>query len=122
MAVATAVDRTLSALADPTRRAVVELLGEQPRRAGEVAAALGASRPALSRHLRVLRETGLVEEHAPPEDARARVLQLRRQPLADLRGWLEELERFWAGQLESFQAHVAAAGPRPPPRQGRRRR
>ncbi len=122
MAAATALDRTLVALADPTRRAVVELLRQQPRRAGEGAEALGPSRPALSRHLRLLRETGLVEEEAPPEDARARVLSLRREPLAELRGWRAELERFWAGQLQGFQAHVAAAGPGPAPRPRRRRR
>jgi DNA-binding transcriptional ArsR family regulator len=116
-----ALDRTLTALADPTRRAVVDLLRERPRRAGELAEALGASRPALSRHLRLLRENGLVEGHAPPEDARARVLQLRPGPLAELRGWLEELERFWAGQLQSFQAHVQAAGPGPASRRRRRR-
>ena len=57
------VDQTLAALADPTRRAVIGLLREQPRRSGELAAALSISRPAMSRHLRVLRKARLVSEH-----------------------------------------------------------
>lgn len=110
---AAALDRTLQALADPTRRGVVELLRGQPRRAGELAAALAASPPALSRHLRVLRETGLVEEEPLPGDARVRLLRLCPQPFAELRGWLEELESFWSDQLASFKAHAEAAGPVP---------
>jgi DNA-binding transcriptional ArsR family regulator len=105
-----ALDRTLAALADPTRRAVLELLRGQPRRAGELAEALGKSPPALSRHLRLLRQTGLVEERSPPGDARGRLLRLRPEPLAELRDWLEELERFWVDQLASFKAHAEADG------------
>jgi DNA-binding transcriptional ArsR family regulator len=68
------VDRVLAALADPRRRRVVELLRERPRRAGELAAALGLTPPALSRHLRTLRRNGLIEESHPGFDARARLL------------------------------------------------
>ncbi|MBI5067864.1 MAG: winged helix-turn-helix transcriptional regulator [Deltaproteobacteria bacterium] len=110
---AAALDRTLQALADPTRRGVVELLRGRPRRAGELASALRTSPPALSRHLRLLRQTGLVEEEPLPGDARVRVLRLRPEPLAELRAWLEEVERFWAVQLASFKAHAEAAGPAP---------
>ena len=119
---ATALDRTLRALADPTRRGVVELLRGEPRRAGELAAALGASPPALSRHLRLLRETGLVEEAPRVGDGRVRLLRLCPGPFAELRGWLEELERFWADQLASFQGHVEAEEAKPGPRRARRRR
>jgi DNA-binding transcriptional ArsR family regulator len=104
------VDRTLSALADPTRRGVVYLLLSQPRRAGEIAEAIGMTRPAMSRHLRVLRQAGLVEEESPMEDARARVYRIRREPFAELRGWLDELEGFWTEQLHAFKAHVEAKG------------
>ena len=99
--------RTLSALADPTRRRVVELLRERPRRAGELASAFGASAPAMSRHLRVLRTRGLVEEEGVDGDARVRLYRLRREPFDALSLWLRELESFWSDQLESFGAHVA---------------
>ncbi len=100
------LDPVLAALADPTRRGAVELLRSQPRRSGELAQLLGVSAPALSRHLRVLREAGLVEEdHAGP-DLRVRTYRLRPEPFRALRGWLEEVERFWTLELESFQEHV----------------
>ncbi len=100
------LDATFSALSDPTRRAVVDLLRRRPRSAGELAAALEKSPPAMSRHLRVLRECGLVAEERVDDDARVRVLRLRPEPFDDLRRWLDEVERFWTGQLESFKAHV----------------
>jgi len=96
----------LLALADPTRRGVVELLRDGPRRAGEIANALEVQKPALTRHLRLLRESGLVREDGLAEDARVRVYRLEREPLAALRGWLEELEAFWSTQLDGFKAHA----------------
>jgi DNA-binding transcriptional ArsR family regulator len=102
----TEVDATLFALADRNRRAVVDLLKRQPRRAGEIAAALSLTPPALSRHLRVLRRSGLIQEEGVEEDARVRIYQLRKQPFDQLRGWLEEVESFWSGQLDSFREHV----------------
>jgi DNA-binding transcriptional ArsR family regulator len=103
MAVAYDVDRTLSALADPTRRRVVDLLRERPRRAGEIAQTFGMSRPAMSRHLRVLRTHGLVEEQRDAGDARARVYQLRPEPIDELSNWIGNVQRFWDDQLESFR-------------------
>lgn len=107
------LDATFAALADPTRRAVIDLLRRQPRRAGELAEALGMSAPAMSRHLRVLRECGLVEEERPDEDARVRLLRLRPEPFDGLRHWLDEVEQFWAGQLEAFRAHAERRQPLP---------
>ena len=100
------VDRTLAALAEPTRRAVVHLLRKKPRRAGELAEALSMSAPALSRHLRVLRKTGLIAEDDQEDDARVRVYRLRREPFSELREWLDEVEEFWGAQLESFKEHA----------------
>jgi DNA-binding transcriptional ArsR family regulator len=97
------LDSTLAALADPTRRRVVDLLRERPRRAGELAAAARTSAPAMSRHLRVLRTSGLVEAELLDEDARARVYRLRPERLRALQTWLDT---FWAGQLDSFRRHV----------------
>jgi DNA-binding transcriptional ArsR family regulator len=103
------LDATFGALADPTRRGVVELLRKQPRRASDLADALDASRPAMSRHLRVLRTSGLVEttdDDANDADARERIYRLRKAPFEQLRDWLEQTERFWGVQLDSFKAHV----------------
>lgn len=115
------LDRTLAALADPTRRRVVELLRERPRRAGELAAAFRTSAPAMSRHLRVLRTRGLVVEERVDDDARVRVYRLRRERFDALQGWLGELQSFWSDQLDAFGAHVArrqAARPRVSARKG----
>jgi DNA-binding transcriptional ArsR family regulator len=100
------VDATLAALADPHRRRAVELLGERPHRAGELAALLGLPAPAMSRHLRVLKQGGLVEETHPEFDARVRVYTLKNGAMADLKSWLASTERLWTEQLSSFKAHV----------------
>lgn len=102
----TEVDRALTALADPTRRGVVDLLRKKPRRAGEIAAALDTSAPAMSRHLRVLRASGLVEEAPDEADARARVYRLRHEPFTALRRWLDDVERFWSLELDAFKEYA----------------
>jgi DNA-binding transcriptional ArsR family regulator len=104
--VAADLDRTLAALADPTRRAIVERLRSKPQRPSEVAEALSMSRPAMSRHLRVLRRAGLIAQEALEEDARARLIQLRTEPLSRLRTWVEDVESMWNDQLQSFKAHA----------------
>lgn len=85
------IDHILAALADPTRRRMVDLLRDGPMRAGELAAAFDISAPAVSRHLRILRETELIEEDEAGEDRRLRVYRLRAAPFADLQLWLEEV-------------------------------
>lgn len=100
------VDRTLAALADPHRRLAIELLGQRPRRAGELAEALQLPAPAMSRHLRALRQSGLVVETHPPYDARVRIYALKDGAMADLKHWLAETERLWSEQLAAFKTHV----------------
>ena len=107
---AAALDAAFAALADPTRRGVVQLLRRGPRSAGELAQALDMSPPAMSRHLRLLRESGLVEDERGA-DARVRVFRLRPEPFSALRGWLDEVESFWADQLASFAAHAQRTRP-----------
>ena len=104
-----ALDQTFTALADPTRRGVIDLLRKEPRRASDLADALGASRPAMSKHLRILRASGLVasSELAGDDDARVRVYSLKPEKFGELRDWLDQVERFWAIQLDGFAAHVA---------------
>jgi DNA-binding transcriptional ArsR family regulator len=109
--VSEALDRTLAALADPHRRRAVDLLRERPHRAGELAESLGLSAPAMSRHLRALRQSGLVEESHPAFDARVRVYRLQPGPMAELKAWLEAAEDHWAEQLEALKAHVESKRP-----------
>jgi DNA-binding transcriptional ArsR family regulator len=104
------LDRTLAALADPHRRRVVEMLHEEPMRAGRLAAELGLAPPAMSRHLRVLRANGLVEESHPDEDARVRIYRLQPVAFAPLTAWLEGMQAAWSEQLEAFRVHVEGTG------------
>ena len=106
------LDAGFLALADGNRRAVIDLLKKQPRRAGEIAAALDLTPPALSRHLRVLRQSGLIREEGIEQDARVRIYRLRKRPFDQLRGWLEEVESFWTGELAAFKEHVERTKPR----------
>lgn len=99
-------DLAFPALADETRRAIVELLAERPRAAGEIAAAFPVSVPAISRHLRVLREGGIVEEHRLQADGRVRVYRLRPQPLRDMGAWLSRMDEFVRTQLDAFRQFV----------------
>lgn len=100
------LDTVLAALADPQRRRIVDLLSEKPRPAGALAAQVGISAPAMSRHLRTLREAGLVDERHDGLDARVRVYSLRPEPMADLRNWLDETEALWSRQLLALKAHI----------------
>ena len=94
---------TFSALADPTRRAVLELLrrGRQP--AGEIARAFPISRPAISKHLRLLRRAHLVEER---REGRHRLYQLNPEPLRAVDKWLEQYRMFWHTSLANLKTFV----------------
>ena len=100
------IDKTFAALADPHRRHAVELLGERPRRAGELAEALGLPAPAMSRHLRQLKQSGLIEETHPEFDARVRIDALKDGAMTELKRWLADTEAMWTAQLASFKVHV----------------
>lgn len=100
------LDAVLSALADPHRRRVVDVLRAGPQNAGELSKIIGLSAPAMSRHLRLLKECGVVGETHPEYDARVRVYSLKTGPLAALKAWLETTEQMWADQLGSFKKHL----------------
>src|ERR1700760_3817507 len=102
----------LRALADPARLRVVELLSAAPRRAGELADDLGLSPPAMSKHLRVLLDAGIVADERRPEDARVRVFRLRQESVVAVRAWLDQIQAHWDEQLGSFKAHVERKGRR----------
>jgi DNA-binding transcriptional ArsR family regulator len=113
---ASALDDTLIALADPVRRSIVELLKVRPRRAGELATLLELNAPVMSKHLKILRGSSLVEEERPPDDARARVYRLRPERLEELKDWLNDVGAFWSDQLASFKAAAETAAKRAPAR------
>ena len=100
----------LVALADATRGQIVEMLSARPHTAGEIHRAFPIAAPAVSRHLRVLRDAGLVEEQRPQEDRRVRVYSLRAEPIEELAGWLDAVSRGWQVQPESFKDYVALRG------------
>ena len=94
------------ALADPTRRKVVQLLGSRPHRASELAAATGKSAPALSRHLKLLLSAGIVQDERVAADARVRVFKLRPESLVAVQAFLDQLQAEWRVQLRSFKRHA----------------
>ena len=94
---------TWSALADPNRRAAIELLRERPRPVGELVKALGLTQPGMSKHLRVLREVGLVQVR---QDAQRRVYAPDPGPLAELDAWLAPYRRLWTERLDALERHL----------------
>ena len=101
----------LAILAEPTRRRILDLLLEAPRSVGELVKALEATQPTTSKHLRVLREAGLVHVHP---DAQRRVYALAPQRLAELDAWLAPYRRLWEGRLDALEAHLDANPDRSP--------
>jgi DNA-binding transcriptional ArsR family regulator len=101
------LDRLLAVLADPTRRAIVDMLSVSPRRAGEIHAAFPLANPAISRHLRVLREAGVIVERRVAADGRIRVYELAPTALTELAMWLDNVLRPGQSQLEAFRDYVA---------------
>ena len=95
------------AVAEPTRRQILELLRERERPVGELVRHLKISQPGVSKHLRVLRDAGLVRVR--PE-GRRRLYGLRAEPLAELDAWLSPYRKFWRGRLAALHRHLASDG------------
>ena len=95
--------RAIEAIADPTRRRIVELLADGERSAGEIAAQFDTSRPGVSRHLRVLREHGLVHVRG---DGQRRIYSLDAAPLAELDSWLAHYRGFWTNRLDALDTEI----------------
>jgi DNA-binding transcriptional ArsR family regulator len=95
--------KTLVVLAEPTRRRIVELLAEGERSAGEIAAEFPTSRPGVSRHLRVLRESGLVRARG---EGQRRLYSLDPGPLAELDEWLQRYRSFWTNRLDALDTEI----------------
>lgn len=99
------MDDVWAVLADPIRREMVAQLAERERSAGELGAAFAVSQPAISRHLRVLREAGLVTVRS---EGQRRLYQLNPAPLAEIDAWLTHYRQFWTARLDALEARVAA--------------
>ncbi len=91
------------ALAEPTRRRILDLLLDHDRSAGEVVAALGLAQPTVSQHLKVLRDAGLVTVR--PE-ANRRIYRIRPEPLRELEAWLAPYRALWADRLDALERHL----------------
>jgi len=98
------MDAVLQALSDPSRRTMLEVLKERPATVGELADLLPIARPGVSRHLRVLREAGLVEVE---QRAQWRIYRLRAEPMAEVDAWLEEYRALWEQRLGALHTEVA---------------
>ena len=98
------MEAAFSALADDSRRTMVETLAAGPATAGELAALLPIARPGVSRHLRVLREAGLVDVR---QDAQRRIYSLRPQPLAEINQWLDRYLTLWDQRLDALHTEIA---------------
>jgi DNA-binding transcriptional ArsR family regulator len=98
------MDAVLHALADESRRTVLEILRSRPASAGELAEALPIARPGVSRHLRVLREAGLVDVR---QEAQRRIYSLRPEALMEVDEWLEGYRTLWRSRLDALQTEIA---------------
>ena len=98
------MEAVLRALADESRRTMLDALAQGPATAGELAGMLPIARPGVSRHLRVLREAGLVEVR---QDAQRRVYSLRPQPLAEVDDWLGRYRALWEQRLDALHTEIA---------------
>jgi DNA-binding transcriptional ArsR family regulator len=97
--------QTFDVLAEPRRRTILDLLREGERSVGELVDALGLSQPAVSKHLRVLREAGLVNVRIA---AQRRCYQLRPEPLAEVDAWLAPYRHFWSDRLDALERRLDA--------------
>ena len=97
------MEAIFTVLADPSRRRMLDLLRTRERTVNELVDLLGMSQPSVSKHLRVLREAGLVEVR---QDAQRRWYQLRAQPLADIEAWLAPYREFWSSRLDALAQHL----------------
>ena len=98
------MEAVLHAVADPSRRTVLEILRQHPATAGELAAALPIARPGVSRHLRVLREAGLVDVR---QESQRRIYTLRPEPLAEVDEWLDGYRALWQNRLDALHTEIA---------------
>jgi DNA-binding transcriptional ArsR family regulator len=94
---------TFELVADPTRRTILDLLRERERSVGDLVERIGLSQPGVSKHLRALREAGLVGVR---RDAQRRLYRLEPEQLSEIDGWIRPYREFWAGRLDALEQHL----------------
>jgi len=97
------MESTFTIIAEPNRRAILGFLAQSERSVGEIEQQLGMSQPSVSKHLRVLREAGLVESRI---DAQRRLYRVCPEPLMEVDAWLEQFRRYWSGQVDALERHL----------------
>jgi DNA-binding transcriptional ArsR family regulator len=112
------VSVTFEVLAEPNRRRILDLLREDERSVSDLVAELAVSQPAVSKHLRVLREAGLVQVRG---DAQRRLYRIDPGPLREIDEWLAPYRDRWSASLDSLEQHLAEIDPEPTPERPRRR-
>lgn len=113
------MESAFAVIAEPSRRAILSLLASSERSVGEIEERLRMPQPSVSKHLRVLRDSGLVESRV---DAQRRLYRLRPEPLMEVDAWLDPFRRFWSAHVDALERHLDRMhGPPPRKRKGRRR-
>jgi DNA-binding transcriptional ArsR family regulator len=113
------VEPAFAIIAEPNRRAILTLLAASERSVGEIERRLQMTQPTVSKHLRVLRDAGLVESTV---DAQRRVYRVTAAPLQEVAEWLEPFRRFWSGHLDALERHLDRIDPPKPRRNPGRRK
>ena len=97
------MDSVFEIIAEPNRRAILSLLGSSQQSVGEIERQLHMSQPAVSKHLRVLRDAGFVESTV---DAQRRLYRLKPEPLREMDAWLAQFRRFWSAHVDALERHL----------------
>ena len=105
-------------IAEPNRRAILSLLSVSEQSVGEIERQLGMSQPTVSKHLRVLRETGFVESTV---DAQRRLYRLKPEPLKEVEAWLAQFRRFWSAHVDALERHLDRVNPHEPTKRKKRK-
>jgi DNA-binding transcriptional ArsR family regulator len=105
------METAFEVLAEPNRRAILSLLVSSQQSVGEIERHLGMSQPAVSKHLRVLRDAGFVESTV---DAQRRLYRLKPEPLQEVKAWLDQFRRFWSDRVDALERHLDRMEPSNP--------
>jgi DNA-binding transcriptional ArsR family regulator len=112
------VESAFAVVAEPNRRAILSLLADSERSVHEIEKRLRMSQPMVSKHLRVLRDTGFVESRV---DAQRRLYRIRPEPFLELDAWLARFRRFWSAHVDKLELHLDRMDAVPTPKKGKRR-
>ncbi|HVY80787.1 MAG TPA: metalloregulator ArsR/SmtB family transcription factor [Steroidobacteraceae bacterium] len=112
------MESAFAIIAEPSRRAILSLLASAERSVGDLEQALRLPQPSVSKHLRVLREAGLVESRV---DGQRRLYRIRPEPLMEVEAWLAPFRRYWSVQVDALERHLDRMNPPPPRRKAKKR-